>query len=220
MTADRSALRVGLIAALLAGAFSILYDIAQALEWSGALGSNGGPNSASTAIGIVFLLVPSLLLGPAHVAMMAALYRTVGESGKIFGLIALALGIGYATLTGLVYFVQITFVAPRLAAGELAGIELLRFVPYQSFLFAIDLYGYSLMCGSALCAGLALRNRPEARLARTFFLLTGLLVPALALQMQIPELIWVGAIWAVSYPVAALALMRLFQRNLQAIPAN
>lgn len=205
--------RVGAYAALAAAICSLAYDAAQMLEWFGLLGSAGGPNATSTPRGIALLLIPSLLLGPAHVAMVAALHRIIPPARQVFSLIALALGIAYATLTGLVYFVQITFVGPRLAAGAMEGIDLLRFVPYRSFLFAIDLYGYSLMCASALFAGLALRSFPGAKSARVFFLLTGALIPALALQMQLPWLIWVGAAWAVTYPGAALLLYRLFRRG-------
>ncbi len=211
MAEGNSTRRVGIVAALAAAACSIAYDVAQIFEWLGMLGSAGGPRNTSTPFGITVLLVPSLLLGPAHMAMIAALHRIVADSHKVYGLIALAFATAYATLTGLVYFVQITFVAPRLAAGEMASIELLRFVPYQSFLFAIDLYGYSLMCASALFAGLALGHSADTRLARRLLIVTGLLIPALALQMQFPWLIWIGAIWAFTYPAAALALVRVFR---------
>lgn len=203
---------VGMAAALSAGVFAIAYDIAQVFEWLGLLGSSGGPNATSTAGGIALLLIPSLLLGPAHVAMLAALHLALSPERKVYSLVALALATIYAALTGLVYFVQITFVAPRLAAGSMEGIELLRFVPYQSFLFAIDLWGYSLMCASALFAGLALDPGRANRFARIALLATGALVPALALQMQVPQLIWIGALWAVTYPAAALALWGYFRR--------
>jgi hypothetical protein len=212
MAGSNSVRQAGMGAALAAATCSIAYDIAQIWEWLGLLGSAGGPNSTSTPLGIVLLLIPSLLLGPAHVAMIAALHLVVAETRKVYSLIALAFAIVYATLTGLVYFVQITFVGPRLAAGDMAGIELLRFVPYQSFLFAIDLYGYSLMCASALFAGLALRHRTDATAARWLLIATGLLIPGLALQMQLPWLIWLGACWAVTYPAAAVLLYRLFKR--------
>jgi hypothetical protein len=189
-----------------------VYDIAQVCEWLGLLGSSGGPNATSTASGIALLLIPSLLLGPAHVAMLAALHLAVSPVRKVYSLTALALSTIYAALTGLVYFVQITFVAPRLAAGAMEPIELLRFVPYQSFLFAVDLWGYSVMCASALFAGLALDPERGNRFARTALLATGALVPALALQMQVPQLIWIGALWAVTYPAAALALWGYFKR--------
>jgi hypothetical protein len=51
----------------------------------------------------------------------------------------------YATLTSLVYFVQLTRGAPRLARGRMEGIEVFRFVPFDSSLYAVDILGYTFM---------------------------------------------------------------------------
>lgn len=203
--------RVGAWASAAAFVFSFGYVLAQLGEWMGWLGSAGGPNSSSTAFGIVVLLVPSLLLGPSWVVTLAALHQSVEKGRKIYSLSALSLGIAYAVLTGLVYFVQLTLVAPRLATGRTEGIELLLFRPYESFLFAIDLYGYTLMCLSALFAAPALAGRLEAAWARRFLLLTGLLWPALAFQMLEPRLIWLGALWGFTFPAAAFFLWKTFR---------
>jgi hypothetical protein len=128
-------------AAAACAALSLAYVGAQLLEWLGVLGSAGGPESASTPVGLVVLLLPSLLLGPAYVVLCAAWLAIAAAERRVFGLAALAFAVGYATLTGLVYFVQLTFVAPRLAAGATGDIALLLFVPYKSFIFAIDLLG-------------------------------------------------------------------------------
>lgn len=166
-----------MVASLAAALLSGLYSIAQLAEWQGWLGSAGGPASASRSLGLVVLLLPSLMLGPAFVAMIAALaFATI-----------------FAALTGLVYFVQLTFLTPRLAAGETAGIGLLLFQPYDSFLFAVDLYGYSLMCLSCLFAAWAVPEAASPRQAKSLLLANGLLTPALALQMHFPWLIWIGA---------------------------
>jgi len=211
--------RFGMAAALVSALLSAWYVLAQFAEWLGWLGSAGGPNSASTATGLVLLLLPSLLLGPAFVATMAALLAAAPTERKAFGIAALAFAGIYAALTGLVYFVELTFVAPRLAAGRTEGIELLLFRPYESFLFAIDLYGYSLMCLACLFAAVAVPQRNSARAAKALLVANGLLTPALALQMQFPWLIWVGALWALVFPAAMLALWRLF-REAEGEPAS
>lgn len=203
---------IGRLAAMTCTGLSLAYVAAQLLEWFGLLGSSGGPGSASTSLGLVVLLVPSLLLGPAYVTMIAALHGLTPPARKVCSLVALAFATAYATLTGLVYFVQLTFVAPQLAAGRGGEIALLLFVPYKSFLFAIDLYGYSLMCASALFAAFAFPRGRDARWVRLFLLLTGLLVPALAFQMLMPDLIWVGALWGVTFPAASWTLARYFAR--------
>lgn len=212
MALSRQTTMLGICAAGASFLFSLLYTVAQLFEWAGLLGSAGGPNAASTPAGIAILLLPSLLLGPAWLATLAALHQATPASARALSQTALALGTAYAVLTGLVYFVQLTFVAPRLAAGETKGIELLLFVPYKSFLFAIDLYGYGLMCASALFAALALPSGSGFLPARPWLILTGLLTPALLFQMAEPRLIWAGALWGISFPVAALLLARGFAR--------
>lgn len=212
MTTSRELRSLGLWASGASAVCSTAYVLAQLAEWYGLLGSEGGPNASSTPLGIIVLLLPSLLLGPAWVLTLAALREAVLPERKGFALAALAIGTAYAALTGLVYFVQLTFVGPRIAAGNIAGIELLLFAPYKSFLFAVDLYGYSLMCGSALLAGFALIPQSDFARARICLLATGVLIPALALQMTFPWLIWIGALWGVTFPLSTIFLWRGFAK--------
>lgn len=193
-------------AALVSAGLSLLYVAGQLLEWAGFLGSAGGPESTSTPFGIAVLLTPSLLLAPAFVVMMAALHDMAPPGGKAASLSALAFAIIYATLVSLVYFVQLTLVGPRMAAGDMAGIEVLRFVPYRSFLFAVDLLGYSFMSLATLAGAFATPDLRHGRLAAGLMLANGLLVPFLALQMFFPVLIWGGALWAITFPAACIAV--------------
>jgi hypothetical protein len=202
---------VGFWSALAALVLSLAYIVAQLAEWAGLLGSVGGPNASSTAAGLAILLTPSLLLGPAFVIMTAALHAVAPEERKVFALAGLAFAAMYATLTGLVYFVQLTFVGPRLAAGETAGIELLLFVPYVSFLFAVDLFGYSLMSAATLIAAFGLPHTPAAKAAKAAMIANGAILPFLALQMFVPELIWPAAAWAVTFPLSTGLLLRMFR---------
>jgi hypothetical protein len=209
--ASAAARTVGIWAASLALALSLTYIVAQLFEWAGLLGSAGGPNASSTAAGVAILLTPSLLLGPAFVVTTAALHAVAPNDRKVFTLSGLAFAAMYATLTGLVYFVQLTFVGPRLAAGDTAGIELLLFTPYESFLFAVDLFGYSLMSAATLIAAFGLPRTPAARWAKAAMIANGAILPFLAFQMFVPGLIWVAAAWAITFPASAVALIRLFQ---------
>lgn len=211
MTASSAARSLGIWSATAALAFSLAYIVAQLFEWAGALGSAGGPNASSSALGIALLLTPSLLLGPAFVVLCAALHVVAPAERRVFTLAGLAFAIIYATLTGLVYFVQLTFVGPRLAAGDTGGIELLLFVPYESFLFAIDLLGYSLMSLATLFAALGLPDIPQSQPAKRAMVANGAILPALALQMFLPWLIWFGALWAITFPLAMALLARMFR---------
>ena len=205
--------RLGLWSALIAAILALLYSLAQVCEWLGLLGSQGGPDAASTPLGLAILLTPSLLLGPAFVAAMAALRPLCAADRQGIAAAALAFAAIYATLTGMVYFVQLTLVGPRLAAGDTADIALLLFVPYESFLFAVDLLGYSFMCLAGLSAAFALPGHEGFRAVRWALLANGLILPFLALQMYFPWLIWPAAGWAIVFPAAMILLARAFLRS-------
>jgi hypothetical protein len=218
MEASSTTRATGIRAASLTALLAVAYIVAQFFEWAGVLGSAGGPNSQSTAFGIYMLLTPSLLLGPAFVVTMAALHMVAPPSRRVFTLAGLAFAAIYATLTGLVYIIQLEFVAPRIASGNTAGIELLLFVPYRSFLFAVDLYGYSLMSLATLFTAFGLPAVPEARPARWALLANGAILPFLLFQMFVPQLIWIAAFWAITFPLAMVLLVAMFRKMPAPIP--
>jgi hypothetical protein len=103
-------------------------------------------------------------------------------------------------------------VLPRLASGRTEGIELLLFEPFDSFLYAVDVYGYSLMSLSTLFAAPVFGGEGLERWIRWALIANGCLVPFLALQMYWPPLIWGGALWAITFPAATWLLAVHFGR--------
>ena len=203
---------LGYWSAVAATVLSIAYDLAQLAEWFGWLGSRGGPESTSTAFGLALLLTPSLLLGVAYLTLMAAVHVRTAPPRRVWSQAALAFATVYVTLIGLVYFVQLTLVAPRIAAGRTAGIELLLFIPFDSFLYAVDMLAYSCLSLSMLFAAPAFADAgPIERSARTWLRVNGLLLPFLALQMYVRGLIWIASVWAVAFPMATWSLARVFR---------
>src|SRR5688572_5840547 len=196
-----SAKAVGFWSAVLATVFSISYSVAQIAEWLGLLGSQGGPESASTVLALVILLTPSLLLGSSFLVLVVSIHQMAVPDRRIWSHAAVAFATAYAVLISMVYFVQLTFVAPRLAHGRSRGIEAFLFVPFDSFLYAVDILGYSFMSLATLFA------------ARVFLTANGLLLPFIALQMYFHPLIWVAALWAVTFPGSTWALAILFRRR-------
>jgi hypothetical protein len=146
----------GFWSAALSTALSLAYVVAQLAEWAGLLGSAGGPESASTPFGFFVLLTPSLLLGAAFLVLMVSVHQLADPARKVWSQAAVAFATMYAALTGIVYYVQLTLVAPRLAQGRGAGIEPFIFVPFDSFLYAVDILGYSFMSVATLFCAAAL----------------------------------------------------------------
>ena len=192
------------------------YVLAQVAEWLGLLGSRGGPESASTPLGIVLLLTPSLLLGSSFLVLMVCVHELAPPDRRVYGHAAVGFATAYAVLTGLVYFVQLTLVAPRLARGETAGIEAFLFQPFDSFLYAVDLLGYSFMSLATLFAAGVFTGGGRERVARGFLVANGLVLPFLVGQMYFHPLIWIASLWAVTFPGATVSLALLFARGAEA----
>jgi hypothetical protein len=211
--AEASVWKVGFRSAVLATVLSITYDVGQIAEWLGWLGSAGGPESSSTPLGIVVLLTPSLLLGSAFLVLLACVHQTAPVERRVWSLTALAFGVAYAVLVSMTYFVQLTLVAPRLARGDTAGIEPFLFVPFDSFLYAVDILGYSFMSVATLFAARVFTGGGVHRAARWLLTANGLLLPFLVFQMYVHPLIWVAALWAVTFPGATWTLAVLFRRG-------
>jgi hypothetical protein len=192
--------------------FSLTYVIAQLGEWAGLFGSAGGPHAKSTTLGLAVLLTPSLLLGIAFVVLMVSIHYVAAESKRIWSHIAALFASMYATLISIVYYVQLAFVMPRLARGDADDIQLLIFEPFDSFLYAIDVFGYSLMSLSTLFAAAVFKSEGIERWIRWALITNGCLIPFLALQMYYPPLIWGGSLWGITFPAATWLLALHFKR--------
>jgi hypothetical protein len=203
---------VGFWSAVLATVFSITYSIAQIAEWLGWLGSAGGAESSSTPLGLAILLTPSLFLGSSFLVMIVSVHQLSSPDRKIWSHSALVFATIYTVLISINYYVQLTWVTPRLAAGRIAGMQPFLFVPFDSFLYAVDILGYSFMSVATLFAAMIFTGKGIERIARCFLLANGLLLPFIALQLYWHWLIWIAALWAVTFPGSTWSLAILFRR--------
>lgn len=203
---------LGFWSAVASTVFSVAYVVSQLAEWFGLLGSAGGPESSSTPLGIVVLLTPSLFLGSAFLLLLVAVHQIARPERRVWSLAALAFGTVYTALISINYYVQLAWVAPRLAANRTAGMEPFLFVPFDSFLYAVDILGYSFMSVATLFASRVFLGGGVERVARRFLLANGLLLPFIALQMYLHGLIWIAALWAITFPGAVWSLAILFRR--------
>jgi hypothetical protein len=211
--------KLGFWSAVFATVFSVTYVIGQFAEWFGLLGSMGGPESASTPLGLVVLLTPSLLLGTAFLVLMVSVHHVVPESRKIWTHMGVVFATVYAALISINYFVQLTFVVPHLQRGDVESIRPFLFVPFDSFLYSVDILGYSFMSLATLFAAFAFTGRGLERTIRGFLIANGVLLPFIALQIYFHPLIYVAALWALTFPGSTIGLAMLFGRSSDAFPA-
>lgn len=203
---------VGFWSAVSATLLSTIYIIGQLAEWLGWLGSAGGPESMSTPLGIVVLLTPSLLLGPSFLLLVVCLHDLASPERKIWSHAAVAFATIYTALISINYYVQLAWVGPRLAAGRTEGMEQFLFVPFDSFLYAVDILGYSFMSLATLFGAMVFTGKDIERVARWFFISNGMLLPFLALQMYWHGLIWIAALWLVTFPGSTWSAALVFRR--------
>jgi len=177
------------------------------------LGSGGGPENASTALGLIVLLTPSLLLAPSFALLMLCVHYYAPESKKIWSHAGIIFAVVYTVMVSINYYVQLTLVVPHLMRGEVESIRPFLFTPFDSFIYSVDVLGYSFMSLSTLFAAFAFTETGLERTARRFLIANGLLIPFLMLQIYYHPLIWPASLWAITFPGATISLAMLFKRN-------
>jgi hypothetical protein len=205
--------KTGYWSAILATIFSLLYIIGQLAEWLNLFNSGGGPENASTPVGLIILMLPSLLLGVTFPVLMVSVHYYVPRERKLFTHLGVLFATVYSVLICMNYFIQLTLVVPHMLAGETASIQILLFKPFDSFLYSVDILGYSFMSLSTLFAAFAFTGKGHKKTVRAFMIANGLLLPFLALQNYFHLLIWGGSLWAITFPGTTIAIAILFRKN-------
>jgi hypothetical protein len=145
--------------------------------------------------------------------LTVSIHQLSSPDRRIWSHAAVAFATVYAVLISVNYYVQLTLVAPRLAGGRVAGIEPFLFVPFDSFLYAVDILGYSFMSVATLFAAMVFTGRGLERIVRRFLIANGLLLPFIGLQMYFHWMIWIAALWAITFPGSTWSLAVLFRRT-------
>jgi hypothetical protein len=195
--------RFGFWAALAACAASVGYGIPQLLQVAGLL-----PDPWDR----ILIFAPSLILAPLFVLAMAALHEAAPASRRVFSLSGLALATIYATLACIVYSTQLSVVIPADLHGGGEQVAFLACCQQHRFLTGVDLMGYTLMSLAMLVATPAITGT-AGRAARIWFFVNGALAPFLIAQVLWPFLIYVGAAWLITFPLAMALLAAWFRRD-------
>ncbi|HTN40111.1 MAG TPA: hypothetical protein VLZ84_03100 [Asticcacaulis sp.] len=150
----------------------------------------------------IFIFAPSLVLAPLFVFTMVAVHVAAPPARSVFSLSALALAIMYAVLVSIVYITQLGVVIPHDLNGEGDSVAFLACCEQHQFTTGLDLLGYTFMSVSTLLAAPAVASQRS----RWWLVANGALAPFLVAQLAWPVLIWVGALWLITFPVAMAVL--------------
>lgn len=195
MVSGSSANALGSWAATGACAASIAYGVPQVMQVLGLL---------PQPLDRVLIFVPSLALAPLFVVALAVAAGEAASGARAWRMAALALGILYAGLVSVVYVIQLGVVIPEELAGRWAAVANLACCDFRAPMTAIDLLGYSFMSLALLVLAPTIGSVALNRL----LLATGALAPAIFFQLFWPKLIFVAAIWLITFPAAMLLLAR------------
>jgi hypothetical protein len=160
----------------------------------------------------ILIFAPSLALAPAFVLTMVAVYETTPPDKRVLGLSALALATMYATFVSVVYVTQLGVVIPHALKGDGANYAAFACCGQNQFATGIDLLGYTLMSLSTLLAAFTFASSGPQRWSRWWLLANGVLAPFLLAQLAYPALIYVGALWLITFPGSIIALAWHFRR--------
>ena len=205
--------KLGYWSAFFASLFSIIYIIGQLAEWLNLLGSGGGPENASSALGLIVLLVPSLLLAPSFALMILCAHYYAPVDKKVWSHAGVMFAVVYAVMVSINYYVQLTLVVPHMMRGEIESIRAFLFTPFDSFIYSVDVLGYSFMSLSTLFTAFVFSKQGLEKTARFFLIANGLLIPFLLLQIYYHPLIWPASLWAITFPGATITLAKIFKKT-------
>lgn len=173
-------------------AAAIGYGVPQLLQVAGLL---------PDPIDRILIFAPSLALAPLFVVTLAAAAAEAEPAARPWRFAAAALAVLYAAHVSQVYAIQLGAVIPR----ELGGMAPTPFgcCGFREPMTAVDLLGYTEMSLATLLLAPTYRGAP-----RLWLTLNGALALVLLPQLWWPWLIWAGAAWLVTFPVAMALVAR------------
>jgi hypothetical protein len=211
--------RLGFWSAILSAAFAVLWFVTFSMKDAfAAVPDWRNLEAYAEAFRMVrFTLVyPSLLLAVSYIVLMASIHRFASEETKIWSLIALSIGILYATMASINYNVQAVAVRMSLQAGETAGIEM--WIPDNlNGIFNALANSYVYMAISMIFAGFVFRGGGLERWIRGLFLAQVITavgqIGHTMFDWSMTVFIASSMVWVIGSPIAFVLLALLFRRR-------
>lgn len=198
--------RIGFFSGLAAGMAVVAYDLAQLAQIAGMLRF---PLDAiliyATSLGIV---VPFLL-------EVLALHHLTATTRRFWTGGALLFTVIYAVFATANYVVQLATVIPARLGGRIDAVALLEQTPHSLF-WNFDAIGYLAMGVACLLAALALAGPGFERWVKRALFAHAAVTPLIGIVYFHPDysagLLWLGAPWAITAPVAMIMLALRLRR--------
>ena len=195
--------RIGFWMAVIAGVFGLLFSIVALMINFTTLIPELWANPAA--------FLPSLLLAWSYLVLMTCVVELAPQHARIWSRLGVGFATIYTTINTIVYFTQLTVVSPALFAGQGQSVAVLLFTPH-SFMQSANGLAYGLMSAAALLASQSFARLSEARFVRWSMVAHGAIAPFIVGALFWPDLVAIGALWMVTFPVMTVALALQFRR--------
>lgn len=163
---------VGFWAALAAVVLTVIFVVLTLVfpgdEWAGIEAYAEGFRTIQVA-----QLIPVLLLAPVVVILMGCIHVLAPPARRLFGHVAVAFSVAYATIIATNYVLQMVVVRHNVAAGELDGMAVLAMPNPRSIFVALEVAGYGFFALTALAASVALIGTGRGRWIPWLLAVTG-----------------------------------------------
>lgn len=172
-----------------------------------------------SAVRMALVLVPSLILAPSFVTMLACLHSIAPEEKRVWSRVGLALAIIYAVVACVNYTVQLVVVRGNLLGPEAGALGLVVMGNPRSLFWGLAILCYNFFMGPAAAfAAETLGDGPLPVLIRRLFALNaaasvpGGVVYFVTLDHLHPAGLVSTAVWCIALPVASALLAVHFRR--------
>lgn len=169
-------------------------------------------NQTFKHIAMFFMLV----FGASYVILLCSIGEIVETSRKYYAKIGQHFGVGFFTLIGINYFVQVTAVRLQISADQVVGLE--QFVQENpiSVLAAINMLGWTVFFGlSSVFLSLSLQNVGKEKGVRRWFMANGVImgISGVAYAFDISIVVFLGMFigMGVAVLLSTLCACRLFK---------
>ncbi len=132
---------------------------------------------------IMFQFIVCFILAISFVVAVNSLYSIADPKHKLWGRLTVSFAIIYAVYICLVYYSQLTVVRLGLVPGDY--LPLIEFTP-GTWLFAVDMLGYTFLALSTLAASFLFRGKGLAGKIRVLLIVHGALAIPVALFPALP----------------------------------
>lgn len=166
---NEMALKAGKCSSLLAGVFTVLFGLLIVLDFI--VGT------------ITYQFIVCFFLAISYVVVANSLCSVASPRAKIWGRLTASFANIYAVYICLVYYSQLTVV--HLGLVPQGSLPLIEFVP-GTWLFAVDMLGYTFLALSTLAAAFLFGNRGLERTIRVLLIVHGALAIPVALFPALP----------------------------------